>query len=55
VFGSLPKYFDTLSEGRFVGYDQFFAGVLAMLIVLTTRGGLQEVGARLWRRLEGRR
>ncbi|HEV7467385.1 MAG TPA: branched-chain amino acid ABC transporter permease [Candidatus Dormibacteraeota bacterium] len=55
VFGTLPKYFDSLSEGRFVGYDQFFAGFLALLIVLTAQGGLHEVGRRLWRRIEGRR
>jgi branched-chain amino acid transport system permease protein len=55
VFGTLPKYFDSLSEGRFVGYDQFFAGFLALLIVLTTRGGLHEVFGRLRRRIEGTR
>ncbi len=55
VFGTVPKYLDSLSEGRFVGYDQFFAGFLALLIVLTARGGLHEVGGRLWRRIEGRR
>lgn len=55
VFGTLPKYFDSLSEGRFVGYDQFFAGFLALLIVLTARGGLHEIGRKAWRRLEGRR
>lgn len=55
IFGTLPKYVDSLSEGRFVGYDQFFAGFLALLIVLTTQGGLQEVGRRLWKRVEGRR
>ncbi len=55
IFGTLPKYVNSLSEGRFVGYDQFFAGFLALLIILTTQGGLQEVGRRLWRRIEGRR
>ncbi len=55
VFGTVPKYLDSLSEGRFVGYDQFFAGFLALLIVLTARGGLHEVGRRLWHRIEGRR
>jgi branched-chain amino acid transport system permease protein len=55
IFGTLPKYLDSLSEGRFVGYDQFFAGFLAMLIVLTTRGGLAEIGRKAWRRIEGRR
>jgi len=54
VFGTLPKYIDTLSEGRFVGYDQFFAGFLALIIVLTAKGGLHEIGRRLWRRVEGR-
>ncbi|HEX3605736.1 MAG TPA: branched-chain amino acid ABC transporter permease [Candidatus Dormibacteraeota bacterium] len=55
IFGTLPKYFDSLSEGRFVGYDQFFAGFLALLIILTARGGLHEIGGKLWRRIEGRR
>jgi branched-chain amino acid transport system permease protein len=53
VFGALPKYIDTLSGGRFVGYDQFFAGIVALVVVLTLPGGLTELGRRLWRRLEG--
>ena len=53
VFGALPKYLDTLSEGRFVGYDQFFAGGIALLVILTVPGGLADVGRRLWRRLQG--
>ena len=44
-----------LGENIEFGYDQFFAGFLALVIILTTRGGLQEVGGRVRRRLEGRR
>ena len=54
VFGSVPKYFDTVSQGHFVGYDQFFAGAVALLTVLTVPGGLAEIGRRTWRRVEGR-
>jgi branched-chain amino acid transport system permease protein len=53
VFGALPKYLDTLSQGRFVGYDQFFAGGIALLVILTVPGGLAEFGRRMWRRLQG--
>jgi branched-chain amino acid transport system permease protein len=55
VFGAVPKYFDTLSQGRFVGYDQFFAGFVALGAVLVVPGGLAEIGRRVWRRVEGRR
>jgi branched-chain amino acid transport system permease protein len=54
VFGAVPKYFDTLSQGRFVGYDQFFAGLVALFVVLIIPGGLAEIGQRLRRRAEGR-
>jgi branched-chain amino acid transport system permease protein len=53
VFGAVPKYFDTLSQGRFVGYDQFFAGLVALFVVLIIPGGLSEIGRRLRRRAEG--
>lgn len=53
VFGALPKYIETLTEGRFVGYDQFFAGGIALLVILTVPGGLAEFGRRIWRRLQG--
>src|SRR5438874_10816088 len=55
AFGAIPKYFDSLSEGRFVGYDQFFIGVVSLGLVLWAPGGLADIGRRLWRRLEGRR
>ena len=53
AFGAIPKYFDSLSEGRFVGYDQFFIGVVSLGLVLWAPGGLADIGRRLWRRLEG--
>ncbi|MDQ3945594.1 MAG: branched-chain amino acid ABC transporter permease [Actinomycetota bacterium] len=53
VFGAVPKYLETLSEGRFVGYDQFFAGAVALVVILTLPGGLTELGRRIWRRVEG--
>jgi branched-chain amino acid transport system permease protein len=54
VFGAVPKYFDAVSQGRFVGYDQFFAGLVALFVVLVIPGGLAEIGKRLRRRAEGR-
>ena len=54
VFGAVPKYFDAVSQGRFVGYDQFFAGLVALFVVLIIPGGLAEIGKRLRRRAEGR-
>jgi branched-chain amino acid transport system permease protein len=54
AFGAIPKYFDSLSEGHFVGYDQFFIGIVALVVVLWIPGGLADVGRRLWRRVEGR-
>jgi branched-chain amino acid transport system permease protein len=53
AFGAIPKYFDSLSEGHFVGYDQFFIGIVALIVVLWIPGGLADVGRRLWRRIEG--
>jgi hypothetical protein len=50
----VPKYFDALSQGRFVGYDQFFAGLVALFVVLVIPGGMAEIGQRLRRRAEGR-
>ena len=52
-FGAIPKYFDSLSEGHFVGYDQFFIGVVALALVLWAPGGFADIGRRVWRRLEG--
>ncbi|MDQ1497206.1 MAG: branched-chain amino acid transport system permease protein [Actinomycetota bacterium] len=54
VFGALPRYFETLSEGKFVAYDQFFVGLVVFAVMLWSPGGLAEVARRLWRRVEGR-
>ena len=54
VFGAVPKYLDAASQGRFVGYDEFFAGLIALCAVLIIPGGLAEIGHRLRRRAEGR-
>lgn len=53
AFGAIPKYFDSLSEGKLVGYDQFFIGVVALAVVLWAPGGFAYIGRRIWRRLEG--
>ena len=53
AFGAIPKYFDSLSEGKLVGYDQFFIGVVALAVVLWAPGGFAAIGRRIWRRLEG--
>jgi branched-chain amino acid transport system permease protein len=54
AFGAIPKYFDSLSEGKLVGYDQFFIGVVSLGLVLWAPGGLADIGRRIWQRLEGR-
>jgi branched-chain amino acid transport system permease protein len=53
AFGAIPKYFDSLSEGKLVGYDQFFIGMVSLGLVLWAPGGLADIGRRVWRRLEG--
>ncbi len=53
AFGAIPKYFDSLSEGKLVGYDQFFIGLVALALVLWAPGGFAAIGRRIWRRLEG--
>ena len=53
AFGAIPKYFDSLSEGKLVGYDQFFIGVVALAVVLWAPGGFADIGRRIWRRIEG--
>jgi hypothetical protein len=53
AFGAIPKYFDSLSEGKLVGYDLFFIGFLSLGLVLWAPGGLADIGRRIWRRLEG--
>lgn len=55
VFGSFPKYMETFTEGKFVGYDQFFAAGVALVVILTVPGGLAEIGRRIWCRIEGPR
>ncbi|HLJ09290.1 MAG TPA: hypothetical protein VKX24_12195, partial [Acidimicrobiia bacterium] len=35
-------------------YDQFFIGIVALVVVLWIPGGLADIGRRLWRRIEGR-
>ena len=44
---------DSLSEGKLVGYDLFFIGVVSLGLVLWAPGGLADIGRRIWRRLEG--
>ncbi|HEV7686414.1 MAG TPA: branched-chain amino acid ABC transporter permease [Acidimicrobiia bacterium] len=53
AFGAIPKYFDSLSEGKLVGYDQFIIGIVALALVLWAPGGFAAIGRRIWRRLEG--
>jgi branched-chain amino acid transport system permease protein len=53
AFGAIPKYFDSLSEGKLVGYDLFFIGIVSLALVLWAPGGMADIGRRLWRRLEG--
>ena len=53
VFGGLPRYLESLSAGRFVAYDRFFAGLLVLVLVVKAPGGLADIGRRLWRRIEG--
>jgi branched-chain amino acid transport system permease protein len=53
AFGAIPKYFDSLSEGKLVGYDQFFIGIVALAVVLWAPGGFADIGRRIWRRIEG--
>jgi branched-chain amino acid transport system permease protein len=53
AFGAIPKYFDSLSEGKLVGYDLFFIGIVSLGLVLWAPGGLADIGRRLWRRLAG--
>lgn len=55
VFGAFPKYLETFTEGKFVGYDSFFAAAVALAVILTVPGGLAEIGRRVWRRIEGPR
>jgi branched-chain amino acid transport system permease protein len=53
VFGSLPRYMETVSHGRFVGYDLFFAATVALVIVMFVPGGIAALGKRVWARIEG--
>ena len=55
AFGALPRYFDTISEGKFVAYDQFVIGIVVVLIVIKVPGGLADIGRRAWKRIEGPR
>jgi branched-chain amino acid transport system permease protein len=53
VFGSTPRYLETLSHGKLVGYDLFFAAAVALIIILWVPGGIAALGRRIWRRIEG--
>jgi branched-chain amino acid transport system permease protein len=53
VFGSFPRYMETLSHGKLVGYDLFFAAAVALLIILWVPGGIAALGRRIWTRIEG--
>jgi branched-chain amino acid transport system permease protein len=54
VFGSLPRYLETLSQGKLAGYDLFFAAAMALVIVLWVPGGIAALGRRIWSVVEGR-
>jgi branched-chain amino acid transport system permease protein len=54
IFGAAPKYMETLSDGRLVGYDQFFAAAVALVIILVVPGGIAQLGRKAWARIEGR-
>jgi branched-chain amino acid transport system permease protein len=53
VFGALPKYFESVSEGRFSSYDLFGAGMIVFAVLLWAPGGLADIARRLWQRVEG--
>jgi branched-chain amino acid transport system permease protein len=53
LFGALPKYLETLTEGRFTKFDFFFYGVTSLLLIVKVPGGLGALGKRLWTRAEG--
>ncbi|HEY3605262.1 MAG TPA: branched-chain amino acid ABC transporter permease [Sporichthyaceae bacterium] len=53
IFGSLPRYMETVSHGRFVGYDLFFAATVALVVVMWVPGGIAALGKRIWSRIEG--
>ncbi|HEY2833034.1 MAG TPA: branched-chain amino acid ABC transporter permease [Sporichthyaceae bacterium] len=53
VFGSTPRYLETLSHGKLVGYDLFFAAAVALVIILWVPGGIAALGRRIWSRIEG--
>ncbi len=53
LFGALPKYLETLSEGRFTKFDFFFYGVISLLLIVKVPGGLGALGKRFWTRVEG--
>jgi branched-chain amino acid transport system permease protein len=53
VFGSLPRYLETASGGKFVGYDLFFAAAVSLVIILFVPGGIAALGRRIWTLVEG--
>jgi branched-chain amino acid transport system permease protein len=54
VFGSMPRYLETASDGKFVGYDLFFAAAVSLLIILFVPGGIAALGKKVWRFIEGK-
>lgn len=54
VFGSTPRYLETLSQGKLAGYDLFVAAAIAMVFILWVPGGIAALGRRIWSMIEGR-
>jgi branched-chain amino acid transport system permease protein len=54
VFGSTPRYLETLSQGKLAGYDLFVAAAIAMVFILWVPGGIAALGRRVWTMIEGR-
>jgi branched-chain amino acid transport system permease protein len=54
VFGSIPRYLETLSQGKLAGYDLFFAAAIALIVILWVPGGIAALGRRIWSWIEGR-
>ncbi|HUR74172.1 MAG TPA: branched-chain amino acid ABC transporter permease [Sporichthya sp.] len=54
IFGSMPRYLETVSEGKLVGYDLFFAAAVSLVIILFVPGGMAALGKRVWGFIEGK-